>query len=64
MPLPRPKPAALMGKKLVVTIPDDVAEATFALVGGHAAGWFCGQPLFDWIAEVEPGAFGSTSPIE
>ena len=23
----------------------------------------CGQPLFDWIAEVEPGAYGTTTPV-
>ncbi len=41
------------------TIAPDVARDTAALVGGHAAGWFSGQPLFfDWIAEVEPDAFG------
>ncbi|MFN8019483.1 MAG: hypothetical protein U0P45_15375, partial [Acidimicrobiales bacterium] len=42
----------------------EVARSTSALVGNHAAGWFCGQPLFDWIAEVEPGAFGSTEPVD
>jgi ribulose-5-phosphate 4-epimerase/fuculose-1-phosphate aldolase len=47
----------------VVAMGADVAAATQEMVGGHAAGWFCGQPLFDWIAEVEPGAFGSTSPL-
>lgn len=48
----------------VVPMSDEVARSTHALVGGHAAGWFCAQPLFDWIAEVEPGAFGSTDPID
>ena len=42
---------------------EDVARRTAALVGNHAAGWFCAQPLFDWIAEVEPGAYGSTEPV-
>ena len=42
----------------------EAAKAASALVGGHAAGWFCAQPLFDWIAEVEPGAFGSTDPVD
>ena len=41
----------------------DVARDTARLVGGHQAGWFCGQPLFDWIAQVEPDAYGSTTPI-
>ena len=41
----------------------EVAERTNADLGGHMAGWFCGQPLFDWIAEVEPSAYGSTSPV-
>ena len=43
---------------------DEVARATHELVGGHVAGWFCGQPLFDWIAQVEPGAFGTTEPVD
>jgi ribulose-5-phosphate 4-epimerase/fuculose-1-phosphate aldolase len=47
-----------------VPMAPDVAEATAAAVGSSAAGWFCGQPLFDWIAEVEPEAFGSTQPID
>jgi ribulose-5-phosphate 4-epimerase/fuculose-1-phosphate aldolase len=46
-------------------IPIDAAMAaeTAALIGGHAAGWFCGQPLFDWIAELEPDAYGDTEPV-
>jgi len=43
---------------------DDVARGAAQLVGGHMAGWFCAQPLFDWIAEVEPAAFGSTGPVD
>jgi ribulose-5-phosphate 4-epimerase/fuculose-1-phosphate aldolase len=43
---------------------DDVAGTTAKLIGGHEAGWFCGQPLFDWIATVEPEAYGSTEPID
>jgi ribulose-5-phosphate 4-epimerase/fuculose-1-phosphate aldolase len=46
-----------------VVLDDDVARATHAEVGGHLAGWFCGQPLFDWIAQVEPEALGSTGTI-
>jgi len=41
----------------------EVARATAAQVGGHLAGWFCGQPLFDWIASQEPDAYGSTAPV-
>jgi ribulose-5-phosphate 4-epimerase/fuculose-1-phosphate aldolase len=40
------------------------AEAAHAQVGGSLAGWFSAQPLFDWIAEVEPSAFGSTDPVD
>ena len=43
---------------------DEAARSAAEQVGGHAAGWFCAQPLFDWIAEVEPGAFGSTEPVD
>ncbi len=45
-------------------IADDVATATRGQVGSHLAGWFSGQPLFDWIAELEPAAFGTTTPID
>ncbi|MGI8755101.1 MAG: class II aldolase/adducin family protein [Acidimicrobiales bacterium] len=45
-------------------IDEEVATATHAQVGSNLAGWFSGQPLFDWIAEVEPAAFGSTTPID
>lgn len=48
----------------VVPMSDEAARGASELVGGHAAGWFCAQPLFDWIAEVEPGAFGSTEPVD
>lgn len=48
----------------VVPMAPEVARATAAMVGGHEAGWFCAQPVFDWIAEVEPTAFGSTSPVD
>jgi ribulose-5-phosphate 4-epimerase/fuculose-1-phosphate aldolase len=48
----------------VVAMSDEAARAASGEVGGHLAGWFCGQPLFDWIAEVEPGAFGSTDPVD
>ncbi|MGN6695370.1 MAG: class II aldolase/adducin family protein [Aquihabitans sp.] len=47
-----------------VRIGDDVARATREENGGHVQGWFQAQPLFDWIAEVEPGAFGSTEPVD
>jgi ribulose-5-phosphate 4-epimerase/fuculose-1-phosphate aldolase len=48
----------------VVAMSDEAARTAHGEVGGHLAGWFCGQPLFDWIAEVEPGAFGSTDPVD
>lgn len=44
-------------------IEPEVARQTAAMVGSHAAGWFSGQPLFDWIAEVEPDAYGTGSPV-
>ena len=47
-----------------VLIEPDVARATQEENGGHVQGWFQAQPLFDWIAEVEPGAFGSTDPVD
>jgi len=47
-----------------VLVSGEVAKATQAENGGHLAGWFQAQPLFDWIAEVEPGAFGSTEPVD
>ena len=47
----------------VVPIADDVARLTYGEVGGHMAGWFCGQPLFDWIAESDADAYGSTAPV-
>lgn len=47
----------------VKPIGHEVAKATHAEIGGHLAGWFCAQPLFDWIAEVEPDAFGSEAPV-
>lgn len=47
----------------VVEMSQEAAVAAHAETGGHLAGWFCAQPLFDWIAEVEPDAYGSTTPI-
>ena len=47
-----------------VLIDPDVARATQVENGGHVQGWFQGQPLFDWIAQVEPDAFGSTEPVD
>ena len=47
----------------VLPIAPDVARATAELVGSHGAGWFSGQPLFDWIASVEPDAYGSEAPV-
>jgi ribulose-5-phosphate 4-epimerase/fuculose-1-phosphate aldolase len=40
-----------------------IARETYAQVGSPAAGWFCGQPLFDWIAGLEPDAYGDTEPV-
>ena len=48
----------------VVAMDVDVARATAQQIGQPAAGWFCGQPLFDWIADVEPAAYGSTDPVD
>jgi hypothetical protein len=47
-----------------VLIDADVARATQAENGGHVQGWFQAQPLFDWVAEAEPAAFGSTEPVD
>ncbi|WP_426572853.1 class II aldolase/adducin family protein [Aquihabitans sp. McL0605] len=47
-----------------VLIDDDVARATGAENGSHVAGLFQAQPLFDWIAEQEPSAYGSTDPVD
>lgn len=47
----------------VRSIDAEVAAATHQELGGPAQGWFCAQPLFDWIAEAEPDAFGATAPI-
>lgn len=41
----------------------DVARDTARLVGSNAAGWFSGQPLFDWIAQLEPDAYGAVAPV-
>jgi ribulose-5-phosphate 4-epimerase/fuculose-1-phosphate aldolase len=35
-------------------IPADVASQTYETVGGHFAGWFSAQPLFDWILAEQP----------
>jgi len=37
-----------------VEIDDDVARATYASVGGHFAGWFSFQPLYDKIVNDQP----------
>ena len=44
-------------------IAPDIASATYDMVGGHMAGWFSGQPLFDWIAAQEPDAYGEHPPV-
>ncbi|MDQ6697228.1 MAG: class II aldolase/adducin family protein [Actinomycetota bacterium] len=46
-----------------VLIPDDMARHTYPQVGGHLAGWFSAQPLYDWINQAEPDLFGSTEPV-
>jgi ribulose-5-phosphate 4-epimerase/fuculose-1-phosphate aldolase len=38
-------------------ISPEIAELTRAQSGGHNAGWYSFQPLFDWIAEEEPSLF-------
>jgi len=38
----------------VTEIPPDVARDVYGLVGTHVAGWFSGQPLFDWILAEQP----------
>ncbi len=40
-----------------VLIDEDVARFTYGQVGTDVAGWFSGQPLFDWIEEAEPDLF-------
>jgi ribulose-5-phosphate 4-epimerase/fuculose-1-phosphate aldolase len=47
----------------VTPIRPEVAAATHAEIGHHLAGWFCAQPLFDWIAAAEPDAFGEHAPV-
>lgn len=48
----------------VVPIDHAVAHESQEQIGNHLAGWFSGQPLFDWIARIEPGAYGSTDPVD
>ena len=47
-----------------VLVDPEVARATRIENGGHVQGWFQAQPLFDWIAEQEPAAFGDTDPVD
>ncbi|MCU1353467.1 MAG: Ribulose-5-phosphate 4-epimerase and related epimerase and aldolase [Acidimicrobiales bacterium] len=47
----------------VQPIPEEMARLTAGQVGSHVAGWFSGQPLFDWIEQLEPDLFGSTTPL-
>ena len=44
-------------------IDPETARQTHANVGGHLAGWFSGQPLFDWVAAQEPDVYGDSEPI-
>lgn len=44
-------------------IEHDVARQTHGEVGANLAGWFSGQPLFDWIAAQEPDAYGDAAPV-
>jgi hypothetical protein len=37
-----------------VLIDADQAEKTAQQVGGHFAGWFSFQPLYDWIVAEQP----------
>lgn len=48
----------------VVPMSQEAARNAAAEVGSPLAGWFSAQPLFDWIAEVEADAFGSTEPVD
>jgi len=48
----------------VQPIRPEVAAATYRELGSSTAGWFCAQPLFDWIAEAEPDAHGSEPPVD
>ena len=41
----------------------ETARLTASQVGSPLAGWFSGQPLFDWIEASEPDLFGSTTPL-
>jgi ribulose-5-phosphate 4-epimerase/fuculose-1-phosphate aldolase len=38
-----------------VLIDPEQAERTAGQVGGHGAGWYSFQPLYDWIVEEQPG---------
>lgn len=38
-----------------VLIDPEQAEKTAGQVGGHRAGWYSFQPLYDWIVEEQPG---------
>ncbi|MCB0964846.1 MAG: class II aldolase/adducin family protein, partial [Acidimicrobiales bacterium] len=46
-----------------VAMSDEVARTTYGQIGRPAMGWFCAQPMFDWIAASEPDAYGSTEPV-
>ena len=46
-----------------VLIDPAVATQTHGEVGTAIAGWFSGQPLFDWIAAQEPDAYGDVPPV-
>jgi ribulose-5-phosphate 4-epimerase/fuculose-1-phosphate aldolase len=35
-------------------IPDEVARQVYDKIGSPIAGWFCAQPLFDWILVEQP----------
>ena len=46
-----------------VLITDDVARLTHHQIGSPIAGWFSGQPLFDWILEAEPDLLAGTELV-
>ena len=46
-----------------VLIDDAVARLTHEQVGSPMAGWFSGQPLFDWILEAEPDLLSGTELV-
>jgi ribulose-5-phosphate 4-epimerase/fuculose-1-phosphate aldolase len=44
-------------------IDEETARLTASQVGSHLAGFFSARPLFDWIEQLEPDLYGSTTPL-